>query len=49
MIKAIFFDVDGTLLSHTLKKIPDSTRKSIDLLQKKGIKVYLSTGRHLNE
>lgn len=49
MIKACFFDVDGTLLSHThtSKRVPESTRDSLEKLRKKGIKVFVSTGRHL--
>ena len=49
MIKAVFFDVDGTLLSHTSKQVPASARLSLDKLREKGIKRYLSTGRHFNE
>lgn len=48
-IKAAFFDLDGTLLSHTLKRIPESAKLAIRKLQENGIKVYLSTGRHLSE
>lgn len=47
MIKAAFFDIDGTLFSHTQHKIPDSARKAIHLLREKGIKVFLATGRGL--
>ena len=32
MIKAIFFDIDGTLLSHKTKKVPSSTKKALQLL-----------------
>ncbi len=46
MIKAIFFDVDGTLVSFDTHTIPPSTLKAIELVQKKGIKVFISTGRH---
>lgn len=49
MIKAAFFDIDGTILSHTQRKIPDSTRKAIHMMQEKGIKVYIATGRHAIE
>lgn len=49
MIKAVFFDVDGTLVSHKSKSVPESARKAIECLQKKGIKVLLSTGRHIHE
>lgn len=46
MIKAIFFDIDGTLFSHTQNKIPSSTVECLDKLKKKGIKTIIATGRH---
>lgn len=49
MIKAIFFDIDGTLLSHKTKKVPDSTKKAFHLLKKKGILTFIATGRHISE
>jgi len=48
-IKAVFFDIDGTLFSHTLKKIPDSTIESLHLLREKGILTFLATGRGMDE
>ena len=48
MIKAAFFDVDGTLFSHTSHKIPDSSRRAIHLLREQGIKVFLATGRGID-
>lgn len=49
MTKAIFFDVDGTLISHTQHQVPMSTRKVLDLLKEKGIKRVVATGRHRRE
>ena len=49
MIKAIFFDIDGTLLSHRTKGIPQSTTEAFRLLRKKGILLFTSTGRHMLE
>ena len=49
MIKAAFFDLDGTLLSHRTCQIPAGTRLSLRQLRERGIKVYLSTGRHAIE
>ena len=46
-IKAVFFDLDGTLLSHTLKRIPSSAELAIKKLRENGIKVFLATGRHM--
>ena len=48
-IKVIFFDIDGTLLSHTTGKVPESTINAIRKLQEKGIKVVVATGRDINE
>ncbi len=49
MIKAIFFDVDGTLLADNPKRMLDSTYNAILKLKEKGIKMFISTGRHLTE
>lgn len=46
MIKAVFFDIDGTLVSRHDLHIPPSVVKALDLLKAKGIKVGLATGRH---
>ena len=49
MIKAIFFDADGTLISHKQNAVPESTRKALAALQQKGIRCILATGRHITE
>ena len=46
MIKAIFFDIDGTLLSFKTHQMSPATLEALDTLKKKGIKLFLSTGRH---
>ena len=38
MIKAIFFDIDGTLVSFKTHKIPESTIQALHTLKAKGIK-----------
>ncbi|MDH6252441.1 Cof subfamily protein (haloacid dehalogenase superfamily) [Chryseobacterium sp. H1D6B] len=48
-IKAVFFDVDGTIFSLKTKSIPESTRKAIKNLRKKGIKVIVATGRSITD
>ena len=48
-IRVIFFDIDGTLLSHKTGAVPLSTIISIKRLQEKGIKVVVATGRDLGE
>ena len=45
MIKAVFFDIDGTLLSFDTHKIPQSTYSAIEKLREKGIKIYVASGR----
>lgn len=49
MIKAVFFDVDGTLISFQTHKIPSSTLEAIKILKEKGIKVIVATGRSINQ
>ena len=44
-IKAIFFDVDGTLVSFRTHSIPESTKQAIAAAKAKGIKVFVATGR----
>lgn len=48
MIKAIFFDVDGTLLSFKTHVITPATLRALHTLREKGIKLFISTGRHPN-
>lgn len=47
MIKAVFFDIDGTLVSFNTHRVPESTVRALNLLRAKGIKVFIATGRHL--
>lgn len=47
-IKAVFFDIDGTLISFKTHQVPPSTEKAIALLKSQGIKVIVSTGRSIN-
>lgn len=49
MIKAAFFDVDGTLLSHRTKQIPPSARAALDQLRAAGIQCVVATGRMIQE
>lgn len=48
IIKAVFFDIDGTLLSFKTHQVPESTVEAIRLLQTHGIKTIISTGRSIN-
>lgn len=49
MVKVIFFDIDGTLISHTQKGVPESTRNALNQLAEKGIQRVIATGRHMLE
>ena len=49
MIKAAFFDVDGTLLSHKTKQIPPSAIRALEILKAKGIPCIISTGRQIHQ
>ncbi len=45
MIKALFFDIDGTLVSFETHAIPASTIEAIAAARAKGIKIFIATGR----
>lgn len=46
MIKACFFDIDGTLIDHEGGSVmPESTKKSLHALREKGVKLFVATGR----
>ena len=49
MIRAAFFDIDGTLMAHSLGLVPEDTRFALEGLKKRGIRVFTSTGRHILE
>lgn len=45
MIKAAFFDVDGTLLSFETHRMPASTKRALIALREAGILCFVATGR----
>lgn len=45
MVKIIFFDIDGTLVSFNTHTIPQSTLDAIKAVRSKGVKVWIATGR----
>ena len=47
MIKAVFLDIDGTLVSFHTHRVPASAVKAVEKLRSKGIKVFIATGRHM--
>ena len=46
-IKAIFFDIDGTLVSFETHRVPESAIEAIHRVRRSGIKVFIATGRPL--
>ena len=46
MIKAIFFDIDGTLRDFEEKGIPEYTRRALDMAREAGMRLCIATGRH---
>lgn len=49
MVKAAFFDVDGTLLSSGGRGIPGSAVDALRRMQERGVLLFLATGRHKRE
>lgn len=47
MIKAVFIDIDGTLVSFKTHEVPLSAQKAITELRQNGVKVFIATGRHI--
>ena len=45
MIKAIFFDIDGTLVSYSTHEVPQSAFDALYKLKEKGIRLFIATGR----
>lgn len=45
MTKALFFDIDGTLVAFKTHSIPASTIEAISKAKENGVEVYISTGR----
>ncbi|WP_346691282.1 Cof-type HAD-IIB family hydrolase [Alistipes sp. Marseille-P5061] len=43
--KALFFDVDGTLVSFRTHRVPDSAREALCEAHERGVKLYIATGR----
>lgn len=49
MIKAVFFDIDGTLISFKTHRMPGSARLALQKLREKGIKTFAASGRAPND
>lgn len=48
MIRSLFFDIDGTLVSFETHEIPESTVKALERAKANGVSIYISTGRPIN-
>lgn len=48
-IRVLFFDIDGTLLSHTTGEVPKSTARALSHARERGIKTVIATGRDIEE
>ncbi|WP_303899776.1 Cof-type HAD-IIB family hydrolase [Anaerotruncus colihominis] len=46
MIKAIFFDIDGTLVSFQTHTIPESAKRALCAAHAHGVRLFIATGRH---
>lgn len=46
MVKAIFFDLDGTIVSFRTHRISPAVLSALRQLRTQGIKLFVSTGRH---
>ena len=44
MTKALFFDIDGTLVSFKTHSVPQSAIDAIHAARQAGIKVFIATG-----
>ena len=45
MIKAAFFDIDGTLLSFKTHRVSEGTVRAFDTLHRHGVRTFISSGR----
>lgn len=46
MIKAVFFDIDGTLVSFQTHRVSPGVLDGLHQLQTRGVKLFIATGRH---
>lgn len=42
---ALFFDIDGTLLSEITGKVPESTLRALEMAKENGHEIFVNTGR----
>ena len=46
MTKAIFFDIDGTLVSFLTHAVSPATLAALRQLRERGVRLFIATGRH---
>ena len=46
--KILFFDIDGTLLSHRTLQIPESAKRAIRKAKENGHLIFINTGRTIS-
>ncbi|MDR3250988.1 MAG: HAD-IIB family hydrolase, partial [Tannerella sp.] len=49
MIKAVFLDIDGTMVSFNTHRVPDETKQALREARRRGVKVFVATGRHTSD
>jgi Cof subfamily protein (haloacid dehalogenase superfamily) len=49
MIKAVFLDIDGTMVSFQTHHIPENTKQALREAKSKGVKIFVATGRHYTD
>ena len=49
MIKAVFLDIDGTMVSFQAHHVPENTRKALHEARNNGLKLFVATGRHSSD
>lgn len=47
MTKALFFDIDGTLVGFNTHRMSDTLKECLYELRAKGVKLFISSGRHV--
>ncbi|MDR1221375.1 MAG: Cof-type HAD-IIB family hydrolase [Tannerella sp.] len=46
MIKAVFLDIDGTMVSFKTHRVPENIKQALREAGSKGVKLFVATGRH---
>ena len=45
MIRAAFFDIDGTLVSFRTHEVPESAVRALEAMHERGVRLFIATGR----